>query len=115
MTNEKENVGTFRLPELDLLADPKDDTDIAVSRDFLEKRAHRLEDVLAEYGINGKIVNVRPGPVVTLFEFELALDDVVDLADETILPVQWKCLLSVLHPSPLSISKCQTTNARTFV
>ena len=82
MTNEKENVGTFRLPELDLLADPKDDTDIAVSRDFLEKRAHRLEDVLAEYGINGKIVNVRPGPVVTLFEFELALDDVVDLADD---------------------------------
>lgn len=81
-TNEKENVGTFRLPELDLLADPKNDTDIAVSRDFLEKRAHRLEDVLAEYGINGKIVNVRPGPVVTLFEFELALDDVVDLADD---------------------------------
>lgn len=82
MTNEKENVKTFGLPELNLLTDPKDDTDIAVSPDFPEKRAHRLEDVLVEYGINGKIVNVRPGPVVTLFEFELALDDVVDLADD---------------------------------
>lgn len=28
-----------KMPELDLLADPKDDTDIAVSHDFLEKRA----------------------------------------------------------------------------
>ena len=34
----------------------------------LNETAQALEDALSQYGINGKIVKVRPGPVVTLYE-----------------------------------------------
>lgn len=69
---QREYVKQFHLPKLDLLAKPKIDKDAGVSRDYLEKRARQLESVLEEYGVKGEIVNVRPGPVVTLFELEPA-------------------------------------------
>ena len=74
------------MPKLDLLAKPKIDKEAAISRDFLEKRARQLENVLEEYGVKGEIVNVRPGPVVTLFELEPApgikTTRVINLADD---------------------------------
>lgn len=73
MTNEKELSG------IDFLTDPKNDQGIAVPDEVSEKTARRLEDVLAEYGFNGKIVNVRSGPVVTRFEFEPAADNIEEM------------------------------------
>ncbi len=34
--------------------------------------ARKLESVLADFGVKGDIINVRPGPVVTLYELEPA-------------------------------------------
>ena len=52
----------------------------------LEKIAADLENVLQEFGINGKIVKIRPGPVVTLYELEPAPGTktarVIGLADD---------------------------------
>ncbi|MBR1778470.1 MAG: DNA translocase FtsK 4TM domain-containing protein [Alphaproteobacteria bacterium] len=83
---QREYVKQFHLPKLDLLAKPKVDKEAAVSRDYLEKRARQLENVLEEYGVKGEIVNVRPGPVVTLFELEPApgikTTRVINLADD---------------------------------
>ncbi|MBO4643904.1 MAG: DNA translocase FtsK 4TM domain-containing protein [Alphaproteobacteria bacterium] len=83
---QREYVKQFHLPKLDLLAKPKADKDAAVSREYLEKRARQLENVLEEYGVKGQIVNVRPGPVVTLFELEPApgikTTRVINLADD---------------------------------
>jgi len=83
---QREYVKQFHLPKLDLLAKPKIDKEAAVSRDYLEKRARQLENVLEEYGVKGEIVNVRPGPVVTLFELEPApgikTTRVINLADD---------------------------------
>ena len=83
---QREYAKQFHLPKLDLLAKPKADTEAAVSRDYLEKRARQLENVLEEYGVKGEIVNVRPGPVVTLFELEPApgikTTRVINLADD---------------------------------
>lgn len=82
----REYVKQFHLPKLDLLAKPKVDKEAVVSRDYLEKRARQLESVLEEYGVKGQIVNVRPGPVVTLFELEPApgikTTRVINLADD---------------------------------
>ena len=36
----------------------------------LEKKGGQLENVLAEFGIQGRIVNIRPGPIVTMYELE---------------------------------------------
>ena len=43
-----------------------------LSRDELVERANYLTQSLSTYGVVGKVVNVHPGPVITLFEVEPA-------------------------------------------
>ncbi len=60
-------VGGFRLPELIMLAKPKPRAS-AYDEAALRQNARLLEGVLAEFGVKGQIDNIRPGPVVTLYE-----------------------------------------------
>ncbi len=65
--------GEFILPELDLLSEKKSIVDDpSLSNDALEQNARVLEGVLADFGVKGQILKVRPGPVVTLYELEPA-------------------------------------------
>ena len=57
----------FRLPELAMLAKPKPRTS-AFDEEALRQNARLLESVLAEFGVRGAIDQIRPGPVVTLYE-----------------------------------------------
>ncbi|WP_086471428.1 DNA translocase FtsK [Devosia lucknowensis] len=77
----------FELPELSLLAEPRrggPSPEHAPER--LEAMARQLEAVLQDFGVKGDIINVRPGPVVTLFELEPApgikSSRVISLADD---------------------------------
>lgn len=65
---EKEYV----LPDINLLSVPKNDNTIVYDENQLKENAAKLETVLQDFGIHGKIVKVRPGPVVTLYELEPA-------------------------------------------
>ncbi|MCB1495547.1 MAG: DNA translocase FtsK, partial [Bauldia sp.] len=63
----------FVLPPLDLLALPKPaERKSSVNPAALEQNARLLEGVLDDFGVRGEIINVRPGPVVTLYELEPA-------------------------------------------
>ncbi|KAF0231916.1 MAG: DNA segregation ATPase FtsK/SpoIIIE S-DNA-T [Beijerinckiaceae bacterium] len=62
----------FTFPPLSLLAEPKRNVTPQVSTDALEQNARLLEGVLDDFGVRGEIINVRPGPVVTLYELEPA-------------------------------------------
>jgi DNA segregation ATPase FtsK/SpoIIIE, S-DNA-T family len=62
----------FKFPPLSLLAEPKRNATPQISTDALEQNARLLEGVLDDFGIRGEIINVRPGPVVTLYELEPA-------------------------------------------
>ncbi|WP_421789913.1 DNA translocase FtsK 4TM domain-containing protein [Hyphobacterium sp.] len=77
--------GGFKLPRLDLLTRPKARTD-AVDADALQQNAELLQGVLEDFGVRGEIGKVRPGPVVTLYEFEPApgvkSSRVINLADD---------------------------------
>jgi S-DNA-T family DNA segregation ATPase FtsK/SpoIIIE len=65
--------GEYQLPSLELLAEPVRVPGAAqLTDDALEENARMLEAVLADFGVKGRIMNVRPGPVVTLYEFEPA-------------------------------------------
>ncbi len=65
--------GPWRLPPLSLLAPaPSRATIGAPSAESLQANARLLESVLADYGVQGRIVEIRPGPVVTLYELEPA-------------------------------------------
>ncbi|MEP0322362.1 FtsK/SpoIIIE family DNA translocase [Bauldia litoralis] len=64
---------SFILPPLDLLSLPKpSERKSNVNMAALEQNARLLEGVLEDFGVRGEIVNVRPGPVVTLYELEPA-------------------------------------------
>ncbi len=75
----------YDLPPLTLLAEPKKST-APVSADALEQNATLLEGTLEDFGVKGEIINVRPGPVVTLYELEPApgtkSSRVIGLADD---------------------------------
>ncbi|MGL1922672.1 MAG: DNA translocase FtsK 4TM domain-containing protein [Hyphomicrobiales bacterium] len=63
----------YELPSVDLLAMPVPaDEQNSISEKILAANARILENVLAEFRISGEIMNVRPGPVVTLYELEPA-------------------------------------------
>jgi DNA segregation ATPase FtsK/SpoIIIE, S-DNA-T family len=75
----------FELPRLDLLAKPK--PRVAHHDEAgLKQNARLLMTVLSDFGVKGEILNVRPGPVVTLYELEPAAGvksaRVIGLADD---------------------------------
>ncbi|MCF4096903.1 DNA translocase FtsK 4TM domain-containing protein [Maritalea sp. P4.10X] len=77
----------FELPELSYLTDvPNTATAKEHMPETLEENARRLEGVLEDFGVKGDIINVRPGPVVTLYELEPApgikSSRVIGLADD---------------------------------
>jgi S-DNA-T family DNA segregation ATPase FtsK/SpoIIIE len=77
----------FELPPLELLSEPKKQGRLPeFSPEFLAENARRLEGVLEDFGVRGQIINVRPGPVVTLYELEPApgikSSRVISLADD---------------------------------
>ncbi len=77
----------FDLPALNILAAiKKQAADETLSDEALQQNARMLEGVLDDFGIRGEIINVRPGPVVTLYELEPApgikSSRVIALADD---------------------------------
>lgn len=62
----------YQFPPLELLNEPPRNPRSAVSEEALAQNARLLESVLADFGVSGEIVKVRPGPVVTLYELEPA-------------------------------------------
>lgn len=77
---------SYRLPSLDLLAPPPANQSPTVDKAALERNAKLLETVLGDFRVEGQIVEVRPGPVVTMYELEPAsgirASRVVQLADD---------------------------------
>jgi S-DNA-T family DNA segregation ATPase FtsK/SpoIIIE len=78
---------SYELPPLDLMAEPKpSERHASLSMETLQENAQTLGAVLDDFGVRGEIINVRPGPVVTLYELEPApgtrSNRVIGLADD---------------------------------
>jgi len=77
---------TYKLPGLDLLAPPPPSTNKVIDKAALERNARLLETVLDDFNVKGRIVEIRPGPVVTMYELEPAsgikASRVIALADD---------------------------------
>ncbi|NJC34827.1 S-DNA-T family DNA segregation ATPase FtsK/SpoIIIE [Sphingomonas jejuensis] len=76
----------YTLPTLDLLKPAPPSTGGPIDKAGLERNARLLESVLDDFHVKGEIVEVRPGPVVTMYELEPAAgikaSRVVALADD---------------------------------
>jgi S-DNA-T family DNA segregation ATPase FtsK/SpoIIIE len=77
---------SYQLPTLDLLSPPPKEGRQQIDRAGLERNARLLESVLEDFHVRGDIVEVRPGPVVTMYELEPAsgikASRVIQLADD---------------------------------
>jgi DNA segregation ATPase FtsK/SpoIIIE, S-DNA-T family len=77
----------YEPPSIKLLQpQPKGNKGRGISDEVLQENARELEGVLQDFGVKGEITNVRPGPVVTLYELEPApgtkSSRVIGLADD---------------------------------
>ncbi|AJP73653.1 DNA translocase FtsK [Sphingomonas hengshuiensis] len=77
---------SYKLPPLDLLKAAPANSNAAIDKAALERNARLLESVLDDFNVKGQIVEVRPGPVVTMYELEPAsgikASRVIQLADD---------------------------------
>jgi S-DNA-T family DNA segregation ATPase FtsK/SpoIIIE len=75
----------YELPPTSFLDLPLD-TGVRLDEEALIASSRILQSKLADFGVDGKVVAVRPGPVITTFEFEPApgvkVNRIVTLADD---------------------------------
>jgi len=80
-----ESSKVFQLPPISLLEAEMEKRQ-KIDRDSLIMNSRILEKKLLDYGVEGKVVEVRPGPVITVYEFEPApgvkVSRIVNLADD---------------------------------
>lgn len=80
-----ESKKAFQLPPLSLL-EAEVEKRQKIDRDSLIMNSRILENKLLDYGVEGRVVEVRPGPVITVYEFEPApgvkVSKIVNLADD---------------------------------
>jgi len=78
-------IGPYKLPDLSLL-DNIEKKETKVDKESIQANASILEKKLKDYGIDGKVTEVRPGPVITMYEFEPApgvkVSKIANLADD---------------------------------
>lgn len=81
----------FSLPSVNFLDDPKARPQ-STSEENLRMQSRLLEKKLEDFGVNGKVVTVTPGPVITTFEYEPApgvkINRIVNLADDLALALR---------------------------
>jgi S-DNA-T family DNA segregation ATPase FtsK/SpoIIIE len=81
----------FQLPPIGLLKVPPA-SELRRTREELQANADILRKKLQDFGVEGRIVQVNPGPVITSYEFEPApgikVSQVVNLADDLALAMK---------------------------
>ncbi len=101
-TRDVPPIEAYQFPPLDLLAAPPAQ-DEAVSKEELLANAQILEERLADFGVEGKVVEISPGPVITRYEVEPApgvkVSRFTSLADDLALAMRAK-RIRVLAPVP---------------
>lgn len=77
--------GEYRLPGLNLLDRPET-REISLDREYYYAVSKELEEKLKDFGVEGKVVGISPGPVITTYEFSPApgikINRIISLADD---------------------------------
>ncbi len=95
-------IGQYHLPSLDLLKDAPKLVDEDVEG-ILKERAKILEETLADFGVNVKVVHIERGPVITRFELQPApgvkIQSISSLSDDLALSLSASAV-RILAPIP---------------
>ena len=83
--------GKFKLPPLTLL-DRVERKDTRIKRETLIANSRILEKKLSDFGVEGNVVEVKPGPVITTYELEPApgvkINKITNLSDDLALALR---------------------------
>ncbi|MGH7934599.1 MAG: DNA translocase FtsK 4TM domain-containing protein [Candidatus Binataceae bacterium] len=94
--------GAYKLPSLSLLDTPPLEH-AHVDEAALERSARMLEQKLADFGVQGHVVEVQPGPVVTMYKLEpgsgVKVSQIVNLADDLSMALR-AATIRILAPVP---------------
>ena len=92
----------YKLPPLELL-DPPEQQQITIDKETLHANSLILQKKLADFGVEGEVVAVRPGPVITMYEFKPApgvkVRRIVMLADDLAMALR-AVSVRILAPIP---------------
>jgi DNA segregation ATPase FtsK/SpoIIIE, S-DNA-T family len=98
----KKGAQAFQLPAVGLLQAPAT-TEASRSREELQENAETLRKKLLDFDVEGRIVQVSPGPIITSYEFEPAsgvkVSQVVNLADDLALSMK-AAAVRIVGPIP---------------
>jgi DNA segregation ATPase FtsK/SpoIIIE, S-DNA-T family len=97
-----EIVEGYKLPPLELL-DPSEGGNLRLDTETLHANSLILQKKLADFGVEGEVVAVRPGPVITMYEFKPApgvkVRRIVTLADDLAMALR-AVSVRILAPIP---------------
>jgi len=92
----------FQIPPFTLLEEAPH-KDARVKRDSLVTNSRILEKKLSDFGVEGRVVEVMPGPVITMYELEPApgvkINKIVNLSDDLALALMAPSI-RILAPIP---------------
>ena len=95
--------GDYKIPPISLLDDSLPVEESAEMKEEILLSSSILERKLADFGVEGKVVQVLPGPVITLYEFEPApgikVSRILSLSDDLALAMR-ALSLRILAPVP---------------
>ena len=112
--NDAGQTGPFELPDASIFASSPEG-ERSYDRDSLLMNSKILEKKLADFGVQGRVVRVHPGPVITMYEYEPAagikVNRIVGLTDDLtmalraisiriIAPLPGKSVVGIEVPNP---------------
>lgn len=108
------HVENWELPRISLLEDPPLESK-KIDEKEIRIKANLLTDKLAQFNVGGKIVGIKPGPAVTMFEFKPNIDvkisKITDLADDLSLALSSESV-RIIAPIPgRDVVGIETSNA----
>ncbi len=114
-TKTRGHQGPFSLPSLSLLSGKADSKMKTVDRNWYLEKSKILVEKLRDFGVDGEVVNISPGPVITVYEFKPAsgvkIKEIANLSDDLTLalsvlsvrivaPIPGKPVVGIEIPSP---------------
>jgi S-DNA-T family DNA segregation ATPase FtsK/SpoIIIE len=94
--------GNYHTPPLSLLENPPE-TARKIDKEALQMNARLLEKKLKDFGIDGEVVEIAPGPVVTMYEFApgpgIKVSRIAGLADDLSMALQ-ALAIRIVAPIP---------------
>ena len=93
----------FELPSVEMLNPPPENQNVTFQRETLEMNARRLEKKLEDFGVEGEVVEILPGPVITMYEYKPApgvkISKVSGLSDDLALTLRAQSI-RIVAPIP---------------